>query len=291
MSWGIWFNLAEKLGLSIEEKFLSNTRMNAFTILFAAVLAGLLIWAFFKPKKSGLEVPDAFPKKWSAFLLEKVRFYQELDEPEKREFEARIQGFLNRIRITGIKTDVSEEDRLLVASSAVIPIFRFPEWEYNTLVEVLLYPDHFTEEFNFSEGDRNIAGMAGSGGMMSNLVIFSKPALWQGFDNQSDKQNVGIHEFIHLFDKQDGVVDGVPAIFMKHQFVLPWIDLIKKNTAKMLEGNSDINVYGATNPQEFLAVTGEYFFERPKLFKEKHPELYAVLSAAFNTDLAEDREG
>jgi Mlc titration factor MtfA (ptsG expression regulator) len=212
----------------------------------------------------------------------------ELDEEEKREFEERIQAFLKRIRITGIRTEVSEEDRLLVAGSAVIPIFRFPEWEYKTLVEVLLYPDFFTEEFNFSEGERNIAGMAGIGGMMSNLVVFSKPALWLGFDNKSDKQNVGIHEFIHLFDKQDGVVDGVPAIFMKHQFVLPWIDLIKKNTAEMLEGKSDINVYGATNPQEFLAVTGEYSFERPRQFKEKHPELYAMLSAVFNTDLAEE---
>lgn len=263
--------------------------MAIFTILFASVLLLLLAWAFFRPRKSGLEVPEVFPADWSAFLLRKVRFYEELDGEEKRVFESRILGFLQGIKVTGVKTSVSWEDRLLVASSAIIPIFGFPEWEYKTLVEVLLYPDLFTEEFNFSEGDRNIAGMAGSGGMMGNLVIFSKPALWQGFENRDDKENVGIHEFIHLFDKQDGVVDGIPAIFMTRQFVLPWIDLIKKNTAQMLEGRSDINLYGATNPQEFLAVTGEYFFERPRLFKEKHPELYAVFSAVFNTDLAQNQ--
>lgn len=262
--------------------------MTIFTILFALALIGLLAWAFLKPRKSGLAVPESFPAKWRTFLSDNVRFYQRLSEEEKRKFEERIQRFLVQIRITGIRTEVSEEDRLLVASSAVIPIFRFPEWEYKTLVEVLLYPDLFTEEFNFSEGDRNIAGMAGSGGMMSNLVIFSKPALWQGFENSTDKQNVGIHEFIHLFDKQDGDVDGVPAIFMEYQMVLPWIKLIRENTEKMLEGESDINLYGATNSQEFLAVTGEYFFERPKLFKEKHPELYAMLSQVFNTDLAGD---
>ncbi len=260
--------------------------MTIFTVLFALALLALLAWAFFKPRKSGMDVPEVFPKKWRVFLDENVRFYQKLDESEKRDFEERIQRFLKRIKITGIKTEVSDEDRLLVASSAVIPIFRFPEWEYKTLVEVLLYPDLFTEEFNFSEGERNIAGMAGSGGMMGNLVIFSKPALWLGFENKSDKQNVGIHEFIHLFDKQDGSVDGVPAIFMNQQFVLPWLQLIKKNTEEMLEGKSDINVYGATNPQEFLAVTGEYFFERPKLFKEKHPELYRILSQVFQADPA-----
>ena len=32
---------------------------------------------------------------------------------------------------------------------------------------------------------------------------------------------------------------------------------------------------------EFFAVASEYFFERPKLFKQKHPELYAMLSVCF----------
>lgn len=264
--------------------------MGYFTLGFVILLLFFLIRYFYnsKVKKSGLQVPEEFPKAWKVFLDKTVRFYQELDEEDRGRFEVGIQKFLKRIRITGIKTSVSDEDRLLVASSAVIPIFRFPEWEYQTLVEVLLYPDHFTEDFNFTEGDRNITGMAGSGGMMSNLVIFSKPALWQGFTNPKDKQNVGIHEFIHLFDKQDGAVDGIPAIYLKHQFVLPWLQLMKKNTQQMIEGKSDINVYGATNPQEFLAVTGEYFFERPQLFKEKHPELYKILSQVFQTDLAND---
>ena len=265
--------------------------MTIFTLLFATVLLLLLAWSFFRPRKSGLEVPDVFPSNWRVFLQQKVRFYQELDEGEKGAFESRVLRFLKDIKVTGIKTSVTWEDRLLVASSGIIPIFRFPEWEYQTLLEVLLYPNLFTEEFNFSEGERNIAGMAGSGGMMGNLVIFSKPALWQGFENKDDKKNVGIHEFIHLFDKQEGMIDGIPSIFMDRQFVLPWIALIKKNTAQMLEGKSDINVYGATNPQEFLAVTGEYFFERPRLFKEKHPELYAVLSAVFKTDLAQEHAG
>lgn len=263
--------------------------MNTFTLLFALFLLSMLGWVIYssKVKKSGLDVPEVFPADWRAFLLDKVHFYKELSESDRLIFESDVLRFLKRIKITGIKTTVSDEDRLLVASSAVIPIFRFPEWEYKTLVEVLLYPDHFSEDFNFSEGERNIAGMAGSGGMMSNLVIFSKPALWQGFENKTDKHNVGIHEFVHLFDKQDGEVDGIPSIYLKHQFVLPWMQLIKKNTEEMLEGKSDIYVYGTTNPQEFLAVTSEYFFEQPHLFKEKHPELYKVLSSVFNTDLAD----
>ena len=49
----------------------------------------------------------------------------------------------------------------------------------------------------------------------------------------------------------------------------------------LLTGKSDINIYGATNHAEFLAVTAEYFFEKPDQFKQKHPELYKMLAEIF----------
>ena len=48
-----------------------------------------------------------------------------------------------------------------------------------------------------------------------------------------------------------------------------------------MTNRSDINPYGTTSKGEFLAVVAEYFFERPDLLKEKHPELYAALEAIF----------
>jgi Mlc titration factor MtfA (ptsG expression regulator) len=259
--------------------------LTIFNILFAISLVALIVRFIYnsKVKKSGFEVPDIFPQKWRDFLQQKIQFYSDLTSEEKLQFESDIQHFLRRIRITGVKTSVDDEDRLLVASSAVIPIFRFPEWEYKSLCEVLLYPDLFTEDYDFSSKGRSISGMMGHGGVMNNVVLFSKPALRYGFEIINDKKNVGIHEFVHLFDKQDGSVDGIPAVIMKHQAVIPWLHLISENTKEMLKGKSDINVYGATNKQEFLAVASEYFFERPKLFKQKHPELYEVLSSVFNS--------
>lgn len=261
--------------------------------ILVGLFIALILYLLFRSKKikSGLEVPEVFPDNWRLYLLKEVNFYASLDEDDKRIFEGDVQRFLKRVRITGIKTTVDDEDRLLVASSAVIPVFAFPEWEYSSLHEVLLYPDLFTEKYDFKEQGRNISGMVGSGGVMNHVVLFSKPALHQGFDNASDKMNVGIHEFVHLFDKQDGEIDGVPHLIMKNQAVMPWLHLISENTKEMLAGKSDINVYGATNKQEFLAVASEYFFERPQLFKEKHPELYAVLSSVFQNDLAESQSG
>ena len=49
------------------------------------------------------------------------------------------------------------------------------------------------------------------------------------------------------------------------------------------DNNSDIDPYGTTNEAEFFAVVSEYFFERPALLKEKHPELYKQLVKIFST--------
>jgi len=64
------------------------------------------------------------------------------------------------------------------------------------------------------------------------------------------------------------------------------VKLIQNKTQEMLDDKSDINLYGATNNQEFLAVASEYFFERPQLLERKHPELYKRLRDVFKQDLA-----
>ena len=49
---------------------------------------------------------------------------------------------------------------------------------------------------------------------------------------------------------------------------------------------SDIRHYATTNEAEFLAVTSEYFFERPELFKKNHPEIYRMLMLCFQQNPA-----
>ena len=46
----------------------------------------------------------------------------------------------------------------------------------------------------------------------------------------------------------------------------------------------DINPYGMTSRVEFFAVLGEYFFERPALLKQKHPEIFNLLEEIFDQD-------
>ena len=94
--------------------------------------------------------------------------------------------------------------------------------------------------------------------------------------------NTAIHEFIHLIDKTDGEVDGIPEVLLQHQYTLPWVNMMRENMQKMMKGESeDIDLYAVTNQGEFFAVVSEYFFNRPDKLQEKHPELYAMLERMF----------
>lgn len=238
----------------------------------------LVIIVFTRRKKTLYKV---FPDSWKFLLNEKVSFYRNLDADHKLLFEEDILSFLNSVRITGVNVEVDLADKLLVASSAAIPVFGFHEWEYTFLDEVLLYPGAFDKNFGDASKEEYITGMVGNGPMEGKMIL-SKPSLHRGFSNDRDKKNVGIHEFIHLIDKEDGNVDGLPLKLNKEPYLLPWLELTRKKTDEILKRKSDINPYGTTNQQEFLAVTSEYFFERPHLLQSKHPELYKYLSLAFN---------
>lgn len=232
-------------------------------------------------KRSGWKRPsDPFPAEWRIILAKEVAFYNALSKEEKELFEYKVQEFLINCRITGIETTVDISDRLLVASSAVIPIFNFPDWKYTNIFEVLLYPKEFNEKFETEGDDCTIAGMVGTG-YMEGMMILSKSALRHGFQNESDKRNTAIHEFVHLIDKTDGAVDGIPELLLEKQYSIPWIDLINKKIEEIYENRSDINPYGGTNRAEFFSVASEYFFERPKLLAKNHPELYALLEEIF----------
>ena len=223
-----------------------------------------------------------FPVEWEEVLQREVVFFRALDTEEQARFRRDLQVFIGEKLITGIGFDLDTTTRVLTAASAVIPIFGFPEWEWNQISEVLVYPDRFDRSFAFEgKGQRYTLGMVGTGAL-NRLMVLSKPDLLHGFRNSADKRNVGVHEFAHLVDKSDGTIDGLPGIGLDRATVGPWIELVRRKMEEMRRKDSDINPYGLTNEAEFFAVASEYFFERPGLMERKHPDLYALLSRVFN---------
>lgn len=251
-------------------------------VLVLLVIAGVVIFMIIKKKKKKI---DPFPANWHRLLVDHVKFYAELDAEEQKRFQQRIMLFLSEVYIESVSFELEDLDRLLVASSAVIPVFGFKNWRYSNLSTVILYPDHFDKNLIFENSgeDKIVMGLVGNG-RFEHQMILSRRALHEGFDRHNDLLNTGIHEFVHLIDKVDGVTDGVPERLLKQAYIIPWLKMVHKEMEAINAHKSDIRNYGGTNEAEFLATASEYFFENPGLMQRKHPDLYKMLHDCFFPD-------
>ena len=261
---------------------------NSLAIVTLIVLfAGIVIYFRSAGKKKKLledKLKAVFPEAWHNVLENKVVFYSKLEAGDRALFEKRIQRFLAEKNIEGIDTEIDDTIKILVAASAVIPTFAFPKYNYPNVHTILIYPNSFDREFQtkrYSGHEEFITGMVGNRSL-NGTVLLSKPDLVSGFDGLPNDENVGIHEFVHLLDKEDGETDGIPEVLIEQPFVGPWLHEIKHEIKRIEAGNSDINKYALTNNAEFLAVVSEYFFDNPAKFQKKHAALYELLSSIFN---------
>ena len=256
------------------------------TLTLALIPAiGMYAWHTGRIRRRHALLREPFPPEWETVLQRDVLFFRALEPEDQARFRRELQVFLGEKRVTGVQVRLDATTRVLAAVSAIIPIFGFPDWEWDQIREVLVYPTRFDGEFDFGDRrDHNILGMVGTGSL-NGLMILSKPDLINGFRNATDKRNVGVHEFAHLVDKTDGVIDGVPGVGLGKDAVGPWIDLVRRKMGEIEDGSSDIDRYALTNEAEFFAVTSEYFFERPAVMRRKHPELYSALEGVFNQNL------
>ncbi|MFK7782801.1 zinc-dependent peptidase [Psychroserpens sp.] len=243
------------------------------------VLMVFIGYAFYKKYSKAVK---PFPKHWDQILIKEVEFYRQLSTSNQLRFQNRMMQFLSEIYIDSVEVELTELDEILIAASGVIPVFSFNDWHYTTLSSVIIYPNHFNEDFEFSHKSQSkrIAGVVGSGRLEGKMIL-SRKALHHGFKNDNDGRNTAIHEFVHLIDKMDDSVDGIPEILMKNPNVIPWLDLIHKEMKAISENDSKLRAYGATNQAEFFAVASEYFFESPERLQKNHPELYNAMSEKF----------
>ena len=255
-------------------------------IAFALFIGGLIFifyrWATRKDRLRKKVKKQDFPVAWKKILQDRVGFYLTLDEKGKKRFEKGVQVFLAENRIIGLKTEVDDLTRLLVASSAIIPVWGFEDWEYPNLAEIYIVDGALSrQEFKEEKQTSLVAGQIKPRGG-SHTVTLSKSALVQGFNDMADRKNLGIHEFAHLLDQQDGATDGIPENRLPDHLVQPWAELMYQKMQLIKEGDTKINTYGATSEAEFFAVITEYFFEKPGKLQENHPELYGMLTKIFN---------
>jgi Mlc titration factor MtfA (ptsG expression regulator) len=106
----------------------------------------------------------------------------------------------------------------------------------------------------------------------------------------SDGYSIVYHEFAHVLDYQDGLLDGMPPLRDRRHHP-GWLRRFQHGLDE-LRGRlrrrqpSVLRDYGGTDPTEFFAVCTESFFERPAALRRHHPRLYSALARFYHQDPA-----
>jgi MtfA peptidase len=205
--------------------------------------------------------------------------YRRLPVAYRAQFDQQVQMFLAEKRITGIETQVSDEVKLLVAASAVMLTAGWSGYTWDQLTEVLVYPEDFDRDYRF--GATDLSGQAHPWG----IVILSMPALLRSFTETEDGYHLGVHEFAHLLDLAQARFDGIPP-YLSDESIRRWAAIIGQEEERLRRGDSELNPYGLSGPEELFAVAVEAFFQTPVALMRSHAELYEFLASYFRQDPA-----
>jgi hypothetical protein len=144
---------------------------------------------------------------------------------------------------------------------------------------LFLYPRAFDSDFQCTKR-REILGMVVPG----NAIVLSRADLVSSFRRET-RSHVGLHEFAHMVDFEDGRFDGVPR-GLGWEAQRRWQALLQRELVRVRRGESVLDDYAGTNEVELFAVAVESFFRDARRLRARHAALYDALREYLNQDPA-----
>ena len=241
------------------------------------------------------ELMDAeFPANWISILNENVALYRYLPKAFKSNLHGYIQIFIAEKNFEGCGgLELSDEMKVTIAGEACILLLKdekptfFPR-----LDSILIYPSAYVAEkqSNIGLGTKEVSVRLGES-WSRGIVVLAWDHVRQKTVDFEGGHNVVLHEFAHQLDQENSNSMGVP-ILHKGSSYQAWGRILGHDydelRNKLRHHQRDIiDPYGATNPAEFFAVATEVFFEKAKMMRQKHPNLYEELKELYQLDPAE----
>lgn len=270
--------------------------MMILIVLFIALFFfGVDIINFYK-RKNLLKKINKLPFKDSyKEYLKKIPHYKALSVEDRYKIERSILVFINTKEFLGVKTNVTDEMKIVIAFYACLLLLHINTNNYyDDLKTIVIYPHSvITQEIKSYGGIYTKAKFMIEGQSTNEVVVIS----WHEAKSQAyhlRHNNVIIHEFTHEIDFMSGMLDGAPPLEQSKYH--EWSNVLLKEFKKLGKiALKDRNwgkykllgAYAATNESEFFAVVTERFFESPNALKQNFPELYEELRSFYNIDTVE----
>jgi len=232
-----------------------------------------------------------FPENWREVLHHNVPLYELLPAKLKDELRGHINVFINEKKFRGCGgLEITDEIRVTVAAFACILLLNRKSRYYPNFNSIFVYPRTYLAKTSSWDGVVEIVEKEARLGESWHRgpIVLSWDSVLHGALDIKDGHNVVLHEFAHKLDEEDGSMDGAPRLNQRSHYV-SWARVMQKEfeelQRKAKKGDETVmDHYGSTDPAEFFAVLTETFFEKPKLLKDKHPELYEEAQRFFNLD-------
>ena len=249
---------------------------------------------FLKSRRRAQLREAPLPESHKGIIARNVPYVARLPEADRRELEGLVQIFLVEKSFEGLGgLEIDDEVRVTIAAQACLLLLHRETDMYPNLDAILVYPTAYRAKTKRVEGGVVIEdeGVRLGESWARGTVVLAWDSVKRGAANIYDGHNLVLHEFAHQLDSEDGAMDGTPDLGARSRYTA-WATILGEEYQTLLDRlhagrSSDIDAYGATNPQEFFAVITEMFFEKPMVMKKRHPALYEELRDFYVQDPAE----
>ncbi len=265
----------------------------AFIFLLMALWLGWQNWLYFRRLRLQKKIAhEPFPPEWLPWL-ERIPHYRALPPDLREELQRKLRYFIATKEFIGIKIDVTDEMRVVIAFYACLLVLKIPNECYEALHTILIYPyDMIAEQISAEGGIYRKEKMILEGQSAGETVVIA----WHEAKRQAyhlRNHNVVLHELAHVLDFEEGGFDGIPPL--ERSRLDEWSRILHRHYCSLHERavkNRDwgryrlIGEYAATNEAEFFAVTTELFFQKPLALKKHFPDLYEEYREFYGLDTA-----
>lgn len=250
-----------------------------FLFIFKIIIEPTYVMVFNKPMYVHLYMfPKEISPRYKSILEREFRFYRNLPDVKRKYFRHRVQSFIENYEFVGREgLEITGDMKVRIAAMSVMLTFGMRNYLSDLFSIILIYPDIFLSPSSgeYHKGEFNPA---------AGVVVFSWKHFMEGIEYDNDNLNLGLHEFAHVLhiDSLKRRRLGSSAVIYSDMFdkIMEYID--KPHNREQLMKADYFRLYAYTNKYEFIAVILEYFFETPKVFKQKLPELYSMVEKMIN---------
>lgn len=254
-----------------------------------------MIFSWLRKRRRRKINAQPFPDPWREIIHTKLPYTSTLPEPLQQDLEDLTQIFLAEKHFEGCAGfNLTDEMRVTIAAQACVLLLNRPNDIYPKLKTILVYETAFFDDNEDMDEDGLVSTSeevrAGESWNIG-VVILAWQEIERGLRHKHDGYNVILHEFAHQLDEEDNHTDGVPVLDHRKHYA-QWQEVFSENYTQLLKDvkrrrKTVLDDYAATNPAEFFAVATESFFEESIKLRDRHPDLYQVLSQYYKQDPAQ----